>query len=163
MIKIMSNVMDDYIIEEELYDVKTILLYLIKTIYLENNDKKQISNENLEFYIKIGEDAYEIMIDKENELPEFDKNNIEIIVILKENYDETLNNDNYLNMINFLYEQTNNFVSFLAISEATCAVSGAYAGGYYNNVKSVYNNKYNVKSLYYTNKNSKIKGYMSKN
>ena len=161
MIKIMSNVMDDYIIEEELYDIKIILLYLIKTIYLENNDKKQISNENLEFYIKIGEDAYEIMIDKENELPEFDKNNIEIIVILKENYDETLNNENYLNMINFLYEQTHNFVSFLAISETACA--GACAGGYYNNVKTVYNNKYNVKSLYYTNKNSKIKGYMNKN
>lgn len=163
MIKIMSNVMDDYIIEEELYDIKTILLYLIKTIYLENNDKKKISNENLEFYIKIGEDAYEIMIDKEIELPEYDTNNIEIIVILKENYDETLNNDNYLNMINFLYEQTNNFVSFLAISEATCAVGAACEWGYYNNVKSVYNNKYNVKSLYYTNKNSKIKGYMNKN
>lgn len=161
MIKIMSNVMDDYIIEEELYDIKTILLYLVKTIYLENDDKKQISNENLKFYIKIGEDAYEIMIDKENELPEYDINNIEIIVILKENYNDTLNNENYLNMIKFLYEQSNNYMSFLAISEATCAV-GAYGSGYYNNVKSVYNNKYNVKSLYYTNKNSKIKGYMKK-
>jgi hypothetical protein len=156
MIKIISNVMEDFFIDKSIEhkfinDLPSLISYLIEKIEIYDEKDNKIINNELSFYLKINEnDAYKLYINKDNILPDYDKNNIEILLLLEE-----LENNN---LPNFIF---NNFINNELCLASAC--SGFYdmnmsSSLYYDNdIKSIYNDKYDIKHIYHKKKHKRVK------